>query len=298
MDALTVETDSTAAAALHEVEGLSAAEAAERLRQYGRNEFQPHSRRSWILILVRQVKSPLILLLVFAATVSSFVGEWVDAAIVFAVIIASSLLGFAREYQADRALQKLQGRLQSVVKVLRDGTPVSMPVAEVVPGDVVLLSAGRLVPGDGVVLEAADFYVSESALTGESFPILKSATETINFDDTDPGSRVFLGTNVRSGSARCLITATGRDTKFGHIARRLSAPTPETSFERGLRKFSNLLSISMLLLTFVVFAVNVLYGRSIMSTLLFSICAGCRPESGVAARNPEYQPGPIDALAG
>jgi Mg2+-importing ATPase len=280
MDALTIETHFAPAAAPHEVAGLSASEAEERLRRYGRNEFEAHVQRSWILILVRQVKSPLILLLVFAATVSAFVGEWVDAAIVLVVIIASSLLGFAREYHADRALQKLQGRLQSVVKVLRDGTPVSIPVAEVVPGDVVLLSAGRLVPGDGVVLEATDFYVSESALTGESFPVLKTATEMIKFDAADPRSRVFLGTNVRSGSARCLIAATGRDTKFGHIARRLGAPAPETSFERGLRNFSNLLSISMLLLTFIVFAVNMLYGRSIVSTLLFSIAlaVGLSPE--------------------
>ena len=133
-----------------------------------------------------------------------------------AIVVASVGIGYTREYRAQAAADELRSRIQVRARVLRDGRPVEVPVAEVVPGDVALLAAGSLVPADAIVLDAADCYVNESVLTGESFPVRKQ-----------PGARpaetplakrhncVYLGTNVRSGTARCLVVHTGRGTEFG-----------------------------------------------------------------------------------
>ena len=149
------------------------------------------------------------------------------------------------------------------------------------PGDVVLLSAGSLVPADGVILEAADFFVSEAVLTGESFPVEKrpgpvAATAGLR----DRLNCVFLGTNVRSGTARCLIVATGLRTQFGAIAHRLTLRPPETEFDRGLRRFGQLLTSAMLVMVFLVFIIHVLNGRPPIETLLFSVAlaVGLSPE--------------------
>jgi Mg2+-importing ATPase len=152
---------------------------------------------------------------------------------------------------------------------------------EVVPGDVVLLSAGSLVPADGVILEAADFFVSEAVLTGESFPVEKRpgpVAPTAGLRDRL--NCVFLGTNARSGTARCLIVATGLRTQFGLIAHRLTLRPPETEFDRGLRRFGQLLTSAMLVMVFLVFIVHVVNGRPPIETLLFSVAlaVGLSPE--------------------
>ncbi len=113
------------------------------------------------------------LILVFAAAVSLITGEWTDAAIVIAIVVASAMLGFFQEYTASNAVEKLRAQVTVKATVLRDGQPQSIPAEEVVPGDVVLLSAGSLIPADGVVLEARDFFVSQAVLTGETFPVEK-----------------------------------------------------------------------------------------------------------------------------
>lgn len=190
--------------------GLSTDEARVRLERFGRNTLEDHRVLGWLEVLWRQVKSPLVLLLVFAAVASTFAGEWTDAALVFGIVGITSVVGFRREYQAERTVAKLRERVHTRVNVVRDGTTVQRPAEEIVPGDVVLLSAGSLVPGDAVLLEATDLYVSEAALTGEPWPVHKQPGPVAN--DTPLAKRkgcVWLGTNVRSGSARLLVVATG-----------------------------------------------------------------------------------------
>jgi Mg2+-importing ATPase len=154
-------------------------------------------------------------------------------------------------------------------------------VEEIVPGDVVVLSAGRLVPADGVILEAPDFYFSEAALTGESFPVAKAPAV---LDASAALSRrtncVFLGTNVRSGTARCLIVNTGPATEFGAIAHRLVLRPPEAEFERGIRRFGYFLMSAMLLIVLLVFAIHVMLHRPPIETLLFAVAlaVGLSPE--------------------
>ncbi len=251
------------------LEGLSSAEAARRLLEHGRNELREQEQLSRWRVLGSQFRSPLLLLLVFAAVIAALAGQWIDAVIVGVIVLASAGLGFVREYKAQTAAAALRSRIRMRANVMRDGAARMIPVEEVVPGDVVLLSAGSLVPADASVLDARDFHVSEAVLTGESFPVEKSA-----------GGRVFLGTNVRSGTARCLVDATGPATAFGRIAHRLALRAPETEFDRGIRHFGYLLTTAMLAMVLIVFVAHVFRGRPAVETLLFAVAlaVGLSPE--------------------
>ena len=261
--------------------GLTSENAAARLARTGPNSWYAYGTRPWHSVLRAQIESPLLLLLVFAAAASTLSGELVDAAIVIVIVVATVGFGFWREYRAETATAALQAQIRARATALRDGTPVTLAIDDVVPGDVVLLAAGSLVPGDGVLLESSDFYVNESALTGESFPVQKQpGVAPADAQISQRSNAVFLGTNVRSGTARCLIVHTGLATEFGHVAARLAAKSPITDFERGIRRFGYMLTIAMLCLVIVLFAAHVLRGRSPASTLLFSIAlaVGLSPE--------------------
>ncbi|HWO23575.1 MAG TPA: magnesium-translocating P-type ATPase [Kofleriaceae bacterium] len=261
--------------------GLTTDEAARRLERVGTNEIHPRRALSWVRLLWRQVRSPLVLLLVFAACASTATGEWADAAIVAAILVASVGVGFHREHHAETAIAALLERIEIAASVVRDGAARAVPAREVVPGDVVELEAGSIVPADGVLVEANGLHVDEAMLTGESFPVSKRVGRV----DAAAGlgarkGCVHSGTTVRSGTARALIVATGAATAYGAIAGRLAAQEPETEFERGLRRFGMLLLVTMLVLVIVVLAVNVLLGRPLIETLLFSIAlaVGLSPE--------------------
>ena len=262
-------------------DGLPVEEAAGRLRAYGPNQVREHQRLTRVMVLVNQIRNPLLLVLVFAAVASAVTGAWVDAAIVIVIVLATVGMGYTREYQAETAAAALQARVRTRARALRGGRAVDVPMEEVVPGDVVLLSAGSLVPADGVILDATDFFVSEAVLTGESFPVEKRpGTVASSAGLRDRLNCVFLGTNARSGTARCLIVATGSRTQFGAIAHRLTLRPPETEFDRGLRRFGHLLTSAMLVMVFLVFIVHVLNGRPAIETLLFSVAlaVGLSPE--------------------
>jgi Mg2+-importing ATPase len=154
--------------------GLTAAGAAQRLRQHGANAVEEQRRVTALRLLLRQFESPLVLILVFGALISMVLRDWVEASIILAIVLGSTLLGFAQEYRASAAVTALRRRLALTVLVIRDGKPQSIQARAVVPGDVIRLAAGNLVPADGVVLDAKDFLVTEAALTGESFPVEKS----------------------------------------------------------------------------------------------------------------------------
>jgi len=262
-------------------QGLTSAQAVERLQRFGANQLREERPLTRLQVLLRQLASPLLLLLVFAAIVATATGDLADATIVLTILCASALIGYKREYSAHAAAAALRERVKTRTKVLRDGEPLSVPLEEVVPGDVVLMSAGSLVPADALVLEAIDCHVSESVLTGESFPVEKApGVVAVDAPLRNRSNCVYLGTNVRSGTLRCLVVATGSTTQIGTIAQRLTLRPPQTEFDRGVRRFGYLLTSAMLMMVLVVFVAHMLGDRPVVETLMFSIAlaVGLSPE--------------------
>ncbi len=262
-------------------QGLSQDDAARRLEEYGPNSLKAGSQVTPLRLLLNQFKSPLVLILVFAATVSIIVGEWPDAIIVLAVVLGSTTLGFVQEYRASNAIEKLRSTLTLKSRVMRDGQASVVLSEQIVPGDVVLLSAGSLIPADGIVLEANDLFVNQAVLTGEVFPVEKKpATVAANASLAERINCVFMGTSVRSGTARVLIVQTAKATVFGQIAERLKLRPPETEFERGVQGFGYLLTRVMLVMVVLVLAVNIVRAKPALDSLLFALAlaVGLAPE--------------------
>jgi Mg2+-importing ATPase len=181
-------------------EGLSTQEATSRLEKNGPNILETHSRNSAWKLLLRQFESPIILILFAATIISMFLGEVTDGIIILAIIIPSGLLGFWQEHRASKTMETLMSRVQIHVEVIRDGKQVTIPIAELVVGDLVSLRAGDVVPADLHVVLGSGLMVDESALTGESFPREKNigkidATKTL----AERTSELFFGTHVVSG---------------------------------------------------------------------------------------------------
>lgn len=260
--------------------GLTSAEAAERLTAHGSNRLAD-DRGSALRLLGSQLRNPLLLILVAAAAISAIVREWLDAAIVLIIVLSSVLLGFVQEFRASRAIQQLRERLAARARVLRDGQVIELPVAALVPGDIVLLSAGARVPADGLILESEDLFASEGVLTGEPFPVAKSAGPVAaGAPVAERRNCLFLGSSIRSGTARMIVVHTGAATLYGQIADRLRLRPPETDFQRGLRQFGYLLTQIMLVLLLAVFAVNVFRAKPPIDSLLFAmaLAVGLSPE--------------------
>ena len=261
--------------------GLQPTDAEQRLKQYGLNTIRAQQQATALRLLLSQFKSPLVLILIFAAIVSGIVGEWVDASIVIAIVLGSTILGFVQEYTASNAVEKLRSQVTIKSSLLRGGQPQMLPSEQVVPGDVVMLSAGSLIPADGVVLEADDFFINQAVLTGETFPVEKKpATVPANASLTERTNCVFMGTSVGSGTAQALIVQTGKATVFGQVAESLRLRPPETEFERGIRHFGILLTQVMLVMVVIVLAVNVFLAKPVLDSLLFSLAlaVGLTPE--------------------
>jgi len=261
--------------------GLSSENSAARLRQVGPNSVEDASHLSALRLLLRQFESPLVLILIFGAVISLALGDRVDASIILAIVLGSSLLGFFQEYRASAAIEELKRRLELTCRVVRNGLEQTVPASTLVPGDVIMLSAGNLIPADGLLIEATDFMVNEASLTGESFPVEKQPG--IVPPETPLAGRtnaVYLGASVESGKAKMLAVETGRRTAFGAIVTRLKARPPETEFERGIRQFGYLLLRVMIGVVLFVLTVNLLLGRPLISSLLFAVAlaVGLTPE--------------------
>lgn len=252
--------------------GLSGEEAAKRRFLFGANRLTKGKHFPAFSLLVSQFKSPIILILFFATGLSFFLNDPVDAAIILAIVLVSGLLGFFQERGAANAVEKLLSIVRIRARVLRDGLPVDIPVDQVVPGDIVFLSAGDVIPGDSLILESNDLFVDEAMLTGETFPVEKDAG--VLPAETPLGKRtnaLLMGTHVVSGSATVLVAGTGRSTEFGKISDRLKFRPLETEFERGIRQFGFFLMEVTLILVVAIFAFNVFLSRPVLDSFLFSL---------------------------
>ena len=261
--------------------GLSQADAERRLEQYGPNAIKAGDQTSALGLLLNQFKSPLVLILVVAAIISAIAGEWPDALIVIAVVLGSTTLGFVQEYRASDAIEKLRSKVTIKSSVLREGQSRVVLSKDVMPGDIVLLSAGSLIPADGVVLEANDLFVNQAVLTGEVFPVEKRPGKVeANASLMERLNCVFMGTSVRSGTASVLIVQTAKLTVFGQIAEHLKLRPPDTEFERGVQQFGYLLTRVMMVMVVVVLSINVIRHKPALDSLLFALAlaVGLTPE--------------------
>lgn len=252
--------------------GLTQAEARRRLEEIGLNRFNGKKPLSAISIFLSQFKSPIIFILIFATILSAVVKDFLDAVIIVSIVLISAILSFIQEYSANTAAEKLKAPVSVKCKVIRDAEEQLVPIEEIVPGDIVLLTAGSLIPGDGIIVKARDLFVNQAILTGETFPAEKKTGSTpIQSSIPDRTNMIFMGTSVSSGTGRALIVETGKSTMFGQIAHKLSVRPPMTEFERGIRRLGYLLSEITFLLTFIIFAVNVAFQKPVLDSLLFSI---------------------------
>lgn len=259
--------------------GLSRHDAAQRLGRHGPNRLQSHRERALVWQFLLRLRNPLVLILLVASLVTALTGDAAGAAIIGAIVLLSVTLDFVQEYRAGRAAQRLAQRVAVTATVLRDGVPCEVPVAEIVPGDVVLLSAGDLVPADGRVLEARDFFVNQAQLTGEPYPVEKRAVAG-GGDAADDEAAVFMGSSVVSGAATVLIERTGPATELGRIAASLGRQPPPTAFERGTRNFGLLIMRLTMLLVLFTLLVNLAFARSLLESFLFAVAlaVGLTPE--------------------
>jgi Mg2+-importing ATPase len=263
------------------ISGLTQQEAEKRLEKYGPNVVVGGRKRSRISMILSYFKSPLVIILVLAGSISAFLGDVVNASIIYFVVGMSVVLGFYQESKAENAAAALRERIRTTATVNRDGHKVELSVSDIVPGDLVYLSAGDMVPADGTVLSVKDLFVDQAALTGESFPAEKDAApDNEAKEDLDRTDLAFMGTSVVSGTATMRITKTGSSTAYGKIAKELAGIEPETEFDRGLKKFGYLIMQVTLLLVVFVFFINALFKRDILTSLLFSVAlaVGLTPE--------------------
>lgn len=254
------------------LQGLTSDEAKRRLAQFGANVLKPKKRSDALSLFLAQFRSPITLILIFAAILSLFLHDPTDAVIILAIILISGILGFWQERGATNAVKKLIDIVQTKTTVIRDGSERDIPLEEIVPGDVVALDAGDVIPGDSLVLESKELFVNEATLTGETFPVEKSSG--VLPEETPISQRkntLFMGTHVTSGSTKAIVVNTGIDTEFGKVSQRLRLRAPETEFERGVHRFGYLLMEITLLLVIAIFASNVYLKHPIMDSFLFSL---------------------------
>src|SRR5882672_5733174 len=238
--------------------GLTEAEAAQRLEKYGPNEVASEKKHHWWHRLYTAARNPLVILLTVLASLSYATGDFRAGTVMVLMVVLGLSLRFVQETRADNAAAKLKAMISVTATVVRDGQAREIPLQQLVPGDVVKLSAGDMIPGDVRLVSAKDLFVIQATLTGESLPVEKTEAPDTR-DKVSPIERTnlcFLGTSVETGSATAVIVATGPQTYFGSVARSLAGQQPETAFERGVKRFTWLMIRFMVVMVPLVFLIN------------------------------------------
>jgi Ca2+-transporting ATPase len=256
--------------------GLTSAEVEEQRRRYGKNILPAEKKISAWTILFNQLKSPLVYIILAAAGVSLVLGELGDFAIIMTVVVIDVILGFVQEYQAQRTYVALKGLLKPTTTVIRDGQRVEVEVWELVPGDLVLLTAGEKAPGDGEIIEATKLSIDEAILTGESEPVNKQSIAQTRGNPAEKSlesqTHAFMGTTVVTGRGILRVTQTGTQTELGQIAASLSEHVEEdTPLQVRLKAFSKVLTYIVVAATLIILLVGLAMGREFFDMLRTSI---------------------------
>jgi Mg2+-importing ATPase len=264
------------------LEGLSQAEAALRLKQYGLNEIAREKHQSVLMRLLSNVKNPLVLLLAALGLLSFLTGDLRATAVIFVMVLLGVVLRFFQEMRADQAAEKLQAMVSNTATVVRDGQEAEVPLKMLVPGDIIRLAAGDMVPADVRVLSAKDLFLNQAALTGESLPVERRA-DVPSADIQNPldlPNLCFLGSNVESGSATAVVIITGDKTYFGSLAASIVGRRQLTSFDKGVNQFTWLMIRFIAVMVPAVFLINGLSKHNWLEAFLFAmaVAVGLTPE--------------------
>ncbi len=260
--------------------GLTSAEAERRLERFGRNSVSEPPHRRILFKIGKRLLEPLVAILLGAAAISGFTGDLASFVIIVVVIALSIILDVVQEHRAELAAEALKRSVAILTDVCRDGTVISIPVEQVVPGDVVELRAGDLVPADGIVLRGRNLHVNEALLTGEPFPAEKWPGRCDALLPAEAFNALFAGTSVVSGEAAMLVIATGAATQFGGIAAALASAEPPSAFERGIHRLGLLILRLTIFLVLFVLLMHLAFGRPVLESFLFAVAlaVGLTPE--------------------
>jgi len=262
-------------------QGLSQQEAQQRLKTYGHN-LLPRQAFSGVQVLLRQFKNPIFTILIACAVVAGFFAELEQSIAILSMIALSVVLGFYNEYRAEKTVDNLRKSVSLKAVVKRDGKQSEIDSSLLVPGDIVKVYVGDIVPSDMRIVECNSLEVNEATFTGESFPVEKTK-ETINIQHPTPQqltNYLFMGTVVEHGSGLGVVFSTGKNTELGSISKSLTRSHPETEFQRGVKKYGNMLITLTAALAIGIFSLNAIIGRPLIDALLFAlaVAVGLVPE--------------------
>ncbi|MFA6096523.1 MAG: magnesium-translocating P-type ATPase [Candidatus Paceibacterota bacterium] len=254
--------------------GLTTDEAIRRTNIYGKNEISKKKKVSPVIKFLSYFNNPMVIILIIAALLSGLTGEIENLIIIFLMVFLSVIMNFYQEYKSNKAADEIAKKLAVRATVMRNGVKVDVLTKHIVPGDVVLLSAGDIVPADGRIVQSDDFFINESVLTGESFPQEKTA------NDAGENNIVFSGTNVVSGYSQVLIVNTGANTEYGKIADKLADTNEVNAFELGIRDFGYFIIKIIVVIVLIIFLINAIEKKDLLDSFIFSIAVavGITPE--------------------
>jgi Mg2+-importing ATPase len=263
-------------------DGLTDEEAIERLEVFGPNEVAYERKEGWLYRLYISARNPLVILLTVLATLSFATGDFRAGTVMMLMVFLGLSLRFIQETKADNAAAKLKAMITVTATVVRDGQAKEIPLRELVPGDVVKLSAGDMIPGDVRLISAKDLFVIQATLTGESLPVEKTDAldSRDNVSTIERTNLCFLGTSVESGSATAVVIATGVQTYFGKVAHSLARRQEETAFDKGVSRFTWLMIRFMIVMVPLVFLINGLTKHDWKTAFFFAlaVAVGLTPE--------------------
>jgi Mg2+-importing ATPase len=263
-------------------QGLSQEQVEQRLEEYGPNVVVQEKRHTWLVLLGHALINPLVVLLLILATISVLTEDFKAAIVMSTMVVLGVVLRFVQETRADTAAVRLKAMISVTATAVRDGTAREVPLEDLAPGDVVKLSAGDMIPADVRILTCKDLFIIQASLTGESMPVEKSEApvDTAGRSPLELANVCFLGTSVESGAATALVVATGLDTYLGAMSKALVGPPVETSFDRGIRRFTWLMIRFIAVMVPLVFLINGLTKGNWGNAFFFAmaVAVGLTPE--------------------
>ena len=252
--------------------GLSSREAEKRIDKYGQNILEERRSSSNLEMFINQFKSPIIIILIFAAVLSIFLKDYTDGIIILIIIMISSLLSYSHESKANNAVKKLLSSVSVTSSVLRDGKFEEIDNAMLTVGDIINVKTGDMIPADCLIIEANSLSMDESSLTGETFPVEKNnqkvSADTVLSNRKDS---LWMGTHVISGSGRAVIVNLAKDSEFGKITASLSEKDSATDFEKGIKNFGNLILHVTTFLIGLIFVFNIFLNKPFLESFMFAL---------------------------